>query len=243
MSPKVSIIVPVYGVEKYIEKCATSLFEQTLGDMEYIFVDDCTPDNSIGVLESVMSRYPERKGSVRILRMPKNSGQGAVRAQGMRKARGEYVTHCDSDDWMDANLMELMYGSAVENDADMVIAPFCEERRDGRHVKPVRENIPCGKAVLREWYHDPMHMACWNKLVRRQVYVENDVYPVEGINMWEDNCLMLRMMYYCDKISTIRGGVLPLQQDERRLHDGKVWQKGGGSNDKVRPCADRFLRL
>ena len=56
----VSILVPVYGVEKYIEKCAVSLFEQTCNDIEYVFVDDCSPDNSIGILEEVRKRYPER---------------------------------------------------------------------------------------------------------------------------------------------------------------------------------------
>lgn len=206
MNPKISIIVPVYGVEKYIEKCATSLFEQTMEDIEYVFVDDCTPDNSMEVLQTVVARYPERQNGVVMVKMPRNSGQGAVRAQGMRKAKGEYVIHCDSDDWMDTNLVELMYESAKKNDSDMVIAPYCEERYDGQHFDDLPENIASGKDVLQEWYHDPMRMACWNKLVRRKVYVENDVYPVDGIDMWEDNCLMLRMMYYCDRISTIRGG-------------------------------------
>ena len=60
---KVSLLIPVYGVEKYIEKCAVSLFEQTYEDIEYIFVDDCTPDNSMNVLSGVIERYPKRKRS------------------------------------------------------------------------------------------------------------------------------------------------------------------------------------
>ena len=81
--PKVSVLVPVYGVEKYIERCARSLFEQTLDDIEFIFVDDCTPDRSIEILESVIEKYrlrfAEKKYDVRIERMPTNSGQAAVR--------------------------------------------------------------------------------------------------------------------------------------------------------------------
>lgn len=82
--PKVSIIVPVYGVEKYIERCCRSLFEQTLDDIEYLFIDDCSPDRSIEILKKVLDEYPHRKNQVHIHRMGKNSGQAAVRKWGMR---------------------------------------------------------------------------------------------------------------------------------------------------------------
>ena len=69
---KVSLLIPVYGVEKYIEKCAVSLFEQTYEDIEYIFVDDCTPDNSMNVLSGVIERYPKRKDHTRIIHHDRN---------------------------------------------------------------------------------------------------------------------------------------------------------------------------
>ena len=80
--PKVSVIVPVYGVEKYMERCARSLFEQTLDDIEYLFIDDCTPDRSIEILQQVLEEYPHRKPQVTIHRMEQNSGQAAVRKWG-----------------------------------------------------------------------------------------------------------------------------------------------------------------
>ena len=82
MKPKVSVIVPVYGVEKFIERCAVSLFEQTLQEIEYIFVDDCTPDNSIKKLELTLEKYPQRKnghklcGCLRTLACPEFVGMG-----------------------------------------------------------------------------------------------------------------------------------------------------------------------
>ena len=110
--PKVSVIIPIYGVEKYIERCARSLFEQTLDDIEYIFIDDCTPDNSMIVLQSIIEKYRFRldkeKKVVRIEKMPSNSGLTAVRSHGMQLALGEYVIHCDSDDWVDRELYETM---------------------------------------------------------------------------------------------------------------------------------------
>ena len=96
--PKVSVIVPVYGVEKYVERCARSLFEQTLDDIEYLFIDDCTPDKSIEILKKVLKDYPQRNNQVIIHRMESNSGQAAVRKWGMLNSTGDYVIHCDSVD-------------------------------------------------------------------------------------------------------------------------------------------------
>ena len=76
---KVSVIIPVYNVEKYIEHCARSLMEQTLMDIEYIFVDDCTPDHSMEILQRVLTDYPERLENIRIIHHTQNSGSAAVR--------------------------------------------------------------------------------------------------------------------------------------------------------------------
>ena len=87
--PKVSVIVPVYGVEKYIERCARSLFEQTLDDIEYIFVDDCSPDRSIEILNQVIGEYPGRKDQVQIIHHASNQGLALARQTGLKAATGE----------------------------------------------------------------------------------------------------------------------------------------------------------
>ena len=81
-NPKVSIIVPIYRVEEYIERCAESLFAQTFDDIEYIFVDDCSPDKSVEILQRTLEKYPHRKRLTRIERLSSNSGLPAVRAPG-----------------------------------------------------------------------------------------------------------------------------------------------------------------
>ena len=118
--PKVSVIVPIYGVEKYIERCAVSLMEQTLDGIEYIFVDDATPDGSMNVLGNVLQRYTTRSGFVRIARHEINKGLPAARNTGLVLASGEYVFHCDSDDYLEPEMLEKMYVAAKENDADFV---------------------------------------------------------------------------------------------------------------------------
>ena len=106
--PKISVIIPVYNVEKYIERCVRSLFEQTLGEIEYIFVDDCTPDGSIAILRRIIEDYPERKPFVSIISHEQNKGLAIARRTGVNAACGEYVAFCDSDDWVDTNMYEKL---------------------------------------------------------------------------------------------------------------------------------------
>ena len=89
--PQVSVVIPVFRVRQFMERCAVSLFSQTLEDIEYIFVDDCSPDDSIDILRSVLSRFPARIPQTRIERMPVNSGLAAVRKKGLKLATGDYV--------------------------------------------------------------------------------------------------------------------------------------------------------
>ena len=103
-NPKVSVIIPVYNVEKYIERCARSLLEQSLKDIEYIFVDDCSPDNSITMLENILKEYPERQPLVKILFHEPNRGLAYTRQEGVDAAKGEYIIHCDSDDWVEPEM-------------------------------------------------------------------------------------------------------------------------------------------
>lgn len=111
--PKVSVIIPVYGVEKYIERCARSLFEQTLVDMEFIFVNDSTKDNSIDILLKVINEYPQRKNQIKILHHEVNKGLPAARQTGIKVAKGDYIAHCDSDDWVTSNAYQEMYETAL----------------------------------------------------------------------------------------------------------------------------------
>ncbi len=122
--PAVSVIIPVYKVEPYMARCARSLFSQTMEDLEFIFIDDCSPDRSIDVMREVLEEFPERKDQVVVYRMPRNSGQAAVRMQGLALARGEYVIHCD-------------YGKAKAEDLDVVTCNLATVEQDGRLIETV----------------------------------------------------------------------------------------------------------
>lgn len=197
--PKVSVIIPVYGVEKYIERCARSLFEQTLNDIEYIFVDDCTPDNSISILRKVLYEYPNREKQVKILHHEKNKGLAQARQTGLKIASGEYIAHCDSDDWVDVHMYEEMYNKAIEEDADVVVCDFCStdcenEQYSKGLISKERENVIVDVLLWR------IAGCLWNKLVRRKEYTDHDLnYPTH--NMGEDAALIVQILWNAKRIS------------------------------------------
>lgn len=204
-SPKVSVIVPVYNVSSYIEKCARTLFEQTLDDLEILFVDDCGPDNSVEIIKNTLEEYPYRKANTRIIRMPSNGGQAAVRRQGIIEAKGQYVIHCDGDDWVDLDLYERLYNTAIEQNADIVVCDEINEYPDGSHLKEIAPLPTLCKDVVRDWYKRTLGMFCHNKLVKRSLYTDNNILPWAGLNMWEDNGLLTRLFYYGNKLVQIHG--------------------------------------
>ena len=108
-----SILVPVYGVEKYIERCARSIFEQTYHNLDIVFVDDCTPDKSIDLLQRVLEDYPKRKAQTRIIRHAHNRGLSAARNTAVAAAIGTFLTHVDSDDWIELNAVEVLVSEAA----------------------------------------------------------------------------------------------------------------------------------
>ena len=123
-TPKVSMLIPIYGVEKFIERCAVSLFEQTYQNIEYIFVNDCTKDNSVVILKNVVERYPQRKLQVRIIEHEKNKGLAGARNTAVAAATGEFVMHVDSDDYVDKDIVKKTILSQKKVDADIVIVDF-----------------------------------------------------------------------------------------------------------------------
>ena len=187
---KVSVIIPIYKVEAFIERCATTLMEQTLREVEYIFVDDATPDSSIQMLEEVVARYPERKEQVRIVHHDVNKGLPAARNTGLALATGEYVFHCDSDDYVEPTMLEEMYNAAKAQDADIVWCDwFLTFAENERYMKQPYFGSPM--EALKAMLSGGMKYNVWNKLVRRSLYTDNDIQFPAGYGMGEDMTMMM----------------------------------------------------
>lgn len=216
--PKVSVIVPVYGVEKYIEKCARSLFQQTLEDMEYIFINDCTPDNSMVALQKVLSDFPAREKQVKIINLENNSGQAAVRKIGVQNASGDFIIFCDSDDWVDTCMYKQMYDFAIANECDVVRCLFSR-------VSDSDEEI-C-KIVPKEAYNDKKQLlsflirstdlsSTWDKLVKRDIFESsNFVYPKD--NMCEDLVYALQYFLKANSVGYIDKPFYHYRQNESSI--------------------------
>lgn len=185
---KVSVIIPIYKVEAFIERCATTLMEQTLREVEYIFVDDATPDKSIEVLEACLDLYPERKAT--ILKHQQNQGLPAARNTGLALATGEYIFHCDSDDYVEPTMLEELYNAAQNTNADIVWCDwFLTFAENERYMKQPSFETPM--EALKAMLSGGMKYNVWNKLVRRSLYTDNDIQFPAGYGMGEDMTMMM----------------------------------------------------
>lgn len=215
---KVSVIVPIYNVEKYIEDCAKSLFQQTLNDIEYIFVNDCTPDNSIKILKEVLDAYPERKNQVKIVNLEVNSGQAAVRKRGISEATGEFVIFCDGDDWVDKNMYQRLYDCAIQHNYDIVRCLF-RRVSDGHQalcklIPP--ESYANKKQLLSYLIRTSDFSSTCDKLVRRNVVFSQEfVYPKD--NMCEDLVYVLQYVLNAKSIGYINESFYYYRQNESSI--------------------------
>lgn len=193
MSIKISILIPVYGVEAFIERCAISLFEQTYDDIEYVFVNDCTKDKSIEILQNVISRYPSRQTQVKIINHEKNRGLAAARNTGLDNCRGDYLMHVDSDDYIEKCCVESLIGAIEsENKVDMLFFGSCSEwgsreiffksRYDGDKNALIKRILIQGKSA-----------SIWGILFRTMFYKKSGIRSIEGLNYSEDRVVVPRL--------------------------------------------------
>ena len=198
--PLVSIGIPVYGVEKYIERCARSLFEQTYENIEYIFIDDCTTDKSIEILKKVLDDYPLRRESVRVIRHEHNKGLAGARNTAVANATGQFLMHVDSDDYISTNAVEKLVEIQIKVNADIVSCDYCCVYPNRKIIKMDREAIngkDFARGVLlgKYWHH------IWGRLIRTNLYRENSIQTLEGANMGEDFQVVPQLYYYSKKIA------------------------------------------
>lgn len=196
---KISVVVPVYKVSQYIERCAESLLQQTFKDVEYIFVDDVSPDDSRQKLEKIISKYPDR--NVRILTHEKNSGLPSSRRTGISEARGEYVYNCDSDDWVEKDILEKMYSAALKKNADIAYCDFFLTFEDGeRYMHNPEYNTP-DEMLRKGFLGGAAKWNVWNKLFRRSLY-EGIQFPVDHFKGGED-MIVIEMMTKAKSIAYV----------------------------------------
>lgn len=199
---KVSILVPVYNVGRYISRCVHSLFSQTYSDIEYIFVDDCTPDNAILIMQDVLKEYPNRKPYVKVVKHQKNRGLSAARNTAVEAATGDFIIHVDSDDYLEYNAVQLAVNKMLETQADMAVFDMNIVYQDKVVYSSAR--VPSNRldylySIIRR---DSSVCVC-GAIYKRSLYIDNNIWAIEGLNYGEDYVTKPRLVYYAHKIAYI----------------------------------------
>lgn len=196
---KVSVIVPVYKTEDYIERCARSLFEQTMTEgVEFLFINDSTPDHAIDILQQVIDQYPSLKDQIRLLHNEHNLGITATRKRGLAESKGEYIAWVDSDDWVDPQWMESLYSATNDGSVDVVVQNL--------RVHTIRK----GKERVHEWklYPQPTPQEAlamfWTERhvprglhfqLSRKDLITKAMQQVYDVNICEDTFALLNLFY------------------------------------------------
>jgi len=219
---KVSVIVPVYNVEKYLPKCLDSLAKQTLKDIEVIIVNDGSPDNSQAIIDKYTKKYKNMKSYVK-----KNGGLSDARNYGIKKATGKYIAFLDSDDYVTYDMYEKMYNKAITNNFDMVVCDlnyvydnkikkaYCNVYRDTNDIK---------KEML------DIYPAAWNKIFNRKLF-DSGIEFKKGV-WFEDVEFLYRLLPSVNNIGVVhehfnqyvqREGSITSTIDKRIYHYIENW--------------------
>ncbi len=217
MIPKVSVIIPIYNSSKYISRCCRSLFNQTLDSLEYIFVDDGSEDGSRDVIKEILSDYPHRSSQVVYIRLKENLGVGAARNIGLRQAKGEYVIHCDSDDWVEQGAYEFLYQKAIESKAEIVTCGYYIDW-EGKERSDIVSAPQFDRSSL-IFDIGPQTGALWIKLIRRKLLVDNNLQVPNDIDWGEDLCLSLESLLLSENIQYVQEHLYHyVQHDDSLTH-------------------------
>ena len=201
-SPRVSVLIPVWNAEKYIERCLRSVFGQTAADRaEFILVDDCSPDNSMKVAETVIGDYPHLKNQIRIIRHETNRGLAAARISAFSQAQGKYIINVDSDDWVEPDYLEELLNTAERENADVAGCNLIKEFAN--RSEPVKTPLPPdGKECVGRLLTGEIPGWLPVKLMKKEVIDSNSGtrWWVEGLDMTEDLLFSVQFFYYARKI-------------------------------------------
>lgn len=198
---KISVITPIYKTEQYLDKCLTALVNQTLQDIEFVWVDNGASDEC----RKIIAEYAEKCPHIKVVHLPQNKGYGGAMNAGLNAAGGDYIGFCDSDDWVDTDYFEKLYNAASQNNADMAFTEYLLEY-SGKTVKSAHrvplqtaEGISAKVKTLKDG-------AIWDKIFKRSLLQENKIrFPEHSKSYFEDNLLLFPAAMRANKIVLING--------------------------------------
>lgn len=234
MKVLVSVIIPVYNSEKFLKRCVNSLRKQTLKEIEMIFINDGSTDNSLSILKS----FEKIDNRIKIINQ-ENSGPSIARNNGIKIAKGEYISFVDSDDWLDINMYKEMLELAHKSKADVVISDIIvinsnsKQYVNGLNIKGkelFKDDIE--EYIIKELLKNSKYNSMWNKLYKKNIILENSIFLDEGLFYAEDWLFNIEFFTKINKAAYIkkafyyyrRGHIsLSNKYDENTFNDTGIW--------------------
>lgn len=191
---KISVCVPVFNAERYVGRCARSLFGQTMTDgVEFIFVDDGSPDAGMDIVRSVAAEFPAL--NVRLLAHGRNRGLPAARRTAVEAATGDYIAHVDSDDWVEPQYLEMLHAAAVANGAELVLCDYVDHHGDAQ--RPRRCGGVGKSGLAMSIWNNELPVPIWGKLIARRIFAAHpECLAPDDICYGEDRFTTVRVAFY-----------------------------------------------
>ena len=197
MSPQISIIVPVYNVEKYLSRCLDSILYQTFSDFEILLINDGSTDNSGGICD----KYAKKDKRIRVFHK-NNEGVSRARNTGLDNAKGDWITFVDSDDWIDKDMYYKLYNEAILSEADIIMCDFYIYYNQNSKDLIKSVSTESSKEDIIKNYILSFTSLC-NILVHRSLYDNHRLRIPENFSVCEDFWLSVQLFYYAKKISSV----------------------------------------
>ena len=201
---RVCIIVPFYQDEPYMERCVRSVMEQTYPDIDYLFIDDCSTDRSLSILEQTLEEYPQRRDAIRILHNERNLGLASCRNLAIDECRDEFLFWVDADDWVSPDAVQQLVGLQETTNADIVSGRVMNVDADG-----MNEKIISGSSRLEtldgimDQISDSIAHVVWGRLIRTALYRDHGIRCLDGVNYWEDFQVLPKLLWYASSVANL----------------------------------------
>ena len=202
---KVSVVVPFFNAERYIERCLNSLLNQTLDNVQYILIDDGSTDESLEIINSLLNENSYNTNHVIVISRS-NKGVAESRSEGIALATGEYITFLDSDDWAEVNWLQSMYEYAVLNDFDMVVCDYIVEMR-GQSKAVYSGNLDGVHSNLALLLKGQIQGFLWNKLIKLNLCKGYSGFRAD-VNYLEDFIFILNCFHKTNRVSNLRESLI-----------------------------------
>lgn len=213
---RISVIIPVYNTEKYLEKCLNSVISQSLEEIEIIVVNDCSSDNSLKIIK----KYIQKDNRIILINKKENEGVSEARNSGIKIARGEYILCVDGDDWIEKDCLKELYEMAKKNEAEIVVSDFYLDYGNKNVVYQIDQENRMQtffkkEDAIKNIFSGKGFPSIWNKLVKREIYEKNNIKFPTNISMGEDLLTVLSLIYSSTKIIKLNKAYLHYIQNPK----------------------------